>query len=145
MEIQIRPCSIATAVAVSQAVPELVAPYRAEEYKRRFQDTPHLILGAFDGHQAIGFKAGYERAGYFYSWMGGVLPAYRRKGIAKQLAQKQEHWAKAKAYESIIFKTRNVHKAMLCFALKNGFDIIKVEPWPKVPDNRIWLKKALYY
>lgn len=143
MDIQIRPCSITTAVAVSQEVPELVAPYQAEEYERRFQDAPHLILGAFDGNKAIGFKAGYERAGYFYSWMGGVLPAYRKKGVAKQLAQEQERWAKAKAYESITFKTRNIHKAMLIFALKNGFNIIKVEQWPEVSDNRIWLKKVL--
>ena len=143
MELQIRPCSIALAVAVSQKVPELVSPYQAEEYERRFKHTPHLILAAFDGEEAVGFKAGYEREGYFYSWMGGVLPTYRKQGVAKQLAQEQEQWAKSKGYESITFKTRNVHKAMLIFALRNGFNIIKVEQWPEVLDNRIWLKKVL--
>ena len=33
----------------------------------------------------IGFKVGYERDGYFYSWMGGVLSDYRKKGVAQNL------------------------------------------------------------
>lgn len=143
MDILIKPCGIETAVHISRQIPELVDPYGVEEYEQRFKGTPHLILAAYDGGKAAGFKAGYEREGYFYSWMGGVLPAYRRAGVARALAETQETWAKAQGYDSIALKTRNVHKGMLIFALKSGFDIIAVEEWEDVAANRIWLRKVL--
>ncbi|MCO6491056.1 MAG: GNAT family N-acetyltransferase [Phaeodactylibacter sp.] len=143
MNYPVTPCTIETAVQVSRHVPELEAPYGVEEYHKRFENTPHLILAAWDGEKAVGFKAGYERDGYFYSWMGGVLPDYRKKGVAQALADAQEAWAKTQGYDSITFKTRNVHKAMLIFALRNGFDIIAVEEREEVAANRIWLRKVL--
>jgi len=142
MDFIIKPGTIEQAVAVSKLVPELRNPYPANEYQQRFAGIPHLILCAYVGEKAVGFKAGYEREGYFYSWMGGVLPAYRRLGVAQQLAEAQQSWAKSQGYDSITFKTRNVHKGMLIFALKNGFNIIDVEPKSEVSANRIWLKKV---
>ena len=143
MKCDISECSIAEIVAISNQIPELKNPYPVEEYEKRFAIAPHLILAAYVDGKAAGFKAGYEREGFFYSWMGGVLPAYRQLGIAKQLADYQERWAKGQGYDSITFKTRNVHKGMLIFALKNGFNIIDVESRTDVGANRIWLKKVL--
>lgn len=143
MNFLIKPCGIETAVWLSRQVPELENPHGAAEYRKRFGNTPHLILAAYDGDKPAGFKAGYERDGYFYSWMGGVLPAYRKKGIAQALADAQENWAREQGYNSITFKTRNVHKAMLIFALGNGFDIIAVEEREEAAANRIWLRKVL--
>jgi predicted GNAT superfamily acetyltransferase len=143
MNFVIRSCSITQAVDVSLQIPELKSPYPAEEYERRFFQTPHLILCAYHHGEAVGFKAGYEREGFFYSWMGGVIPGYRKQGVAQLLADEQEKWAKEQAYNSITFKTRNVHKGMLIFALKNGFNIIGVDEYPDVSANRIWLKKVL--
>lgn len=143
MKLDIRECSIAEAVVISNQIPELKNPYPAEEYEKRFATASHLILAAYIDGKAAGFKAGYERESFFYSWMGGVLPQYRQLGIAKQLADHQERWAKGQGYNSITFKTRNVHKGMLIFALKNGFNIIDVESRTDVGANRIWLKKVL--
>ena len=143
MPFTIRPCSIETAVQLSIQIPEFRMPYEAAAYRQRFAGKPHLLLAAYDGQLPIGFKAGYEREGYFYSWMGGVLPAYRQRGAAQALADAQEKWAKAQGYESITFKTRNIHRAMLIFALKNGFQIIGMEEKEETSANRIWLRKAL--
>lgn len=143
MSISIRSTSIAEAVAISQRIPELVNPYRAAEYEKRFATVPHLILGAYDGTQAVGFKAGYEREGYFYSWMGGVLPSHRRRGVALLLLQQQEAWAKNEGYPSITFKTRNSHRNMLLFAIGQDYHIIGVDEKKYAVDNRIWLKKVL--
>lgn len=131
------------AVLISRQIPELKNPYGEEEYEKRFANTPHLILAVYLEGRAAGFKAGYERDGYFYSWMGGVLPAFRRHGIAQMLAEKQEAWARKQGYSSITFKTRNVHKGMLIFAIGNGFEIIGVDTMPDSSANRIWLKKVL--
>lgn len=141
--IEIKPSNISTIVALSKEIPELVDPHPASEYEKRLNQVPHIILVAYQGNQAIGFKVGYERDSSFYSWMGGVLPAFRRKGIAKKLADAQEAWAKKQNYRSITFKTRNEHKAMLMFALQNGFDIVDCYLKSSVQEYRIVLRKEI--
>ncbi len=140
---QIRTSNISTVVQLSREIPELEKPYLASEYKKRLTEVPHVILAAFVETQVVGFKVGYEREGYFYSWMGGVHPDFRRKGIALALAEAQEEWARKHHYSSVTFKTRNRLKAMLCFALQRGFHIFQVDPYPDVGESRIWLKKEL--
>jgi len=72
-----------------------------------------------------------------------VIPGFRRNGIALALAMEQENWAREQGYTSVTFKTRNMHKAMLSFALNNGFNIIKVDLEEEVGQHRIWLTKEL--
>lgn len=145
MIFEIRVGSIEEAVAVSKKIPEFTNPHEAAEYEKRLSGKKHLILIAYDGTEVIGCKVGYDKEedGSFYSWMGGVLPAYREQQIAKKLAQFQESWAKEHGFTSIRFKTRNRHKAMLLFALKNGFQIMAVESRETVEEYRIVLEKKL--
>jgi len=140
---EIRKGSIESVVEISKKVDELKNPYPAEEYRKRLTGVPHLILVAYRGDMLAGFKVAYERDGYFYSWMGGVIPGFRRNGIALALAMEQENWAREQGYTSVTFKTRNMHKAMLSFALNNGFNIIKVDLEEEVGQHRIWLTKEL--
>ena len=143
MEITIKEDKIKTIVRLSNQLPEFQNPHGASEYHRRMDNVPHLILVAYVEEKPVGFKVGYEREGNFYSWMGGILPEYRKFGIAKKLAQYQETWATNQGYESVTFKTRNSHKGMLIFALKNGFNIIGFKERETVETNRILLRKRL--
>ena len=140
---EIKKGTIETVIELSHQIVEFSDPYDINEYERRFRNTTHLILIAYEDSLPIGFKVGYEREGYFYSWMGGVLSAYRNKGIAQQLAKEQEAWAKQHNYPHVTFKTRNRHGAMLQFALKNGFQIIGFEKRKDISENRILLRKYL--
>lgn len=135
--------TIDTVVALSQQIPEFKNPHGAAEYAKRLAGIPHLILVLFIDNQPVGFKVGYERDGSFYSWMGGVLPKYRRLGVAQALADQQVKWAQQQGYTHLTFKTRNSHKSMLIFALKNGFDIIGFSERNPVAENRILLRKQL--
>lgn len=145
MNFSIREGSITEAVAIAKQIPEFVNPHPIAEYEKRLNGVKHLILIAYVDERLIGFKVGYEREqdGSFYSWMGGVLSQIRRSGVAWQLAIAQEEWAKKNGYTKIVFKTRNRLKAMLLFALKNGFHIIAVEARETVEENRITLIKYL--
>lgn len=142
-DITIREATVETCVHLSRQIPEFDGPPDIPEYRRRLEGLPHLILAAYEGERPVGFKVGYQREDYFYSWMGGVLPAYRKRGVARQLALAQEDWARKRGYSSITFKTRNQHKGMLIFALNNGFDIIGFRKKDTVAANRILLRKAL--
>lgn len=141
--ISIKKGDISTAARISQQIPEFINPNGEAEYNRRLVNVPHLILIAYCNEKPVGFKVGYERDGFFYSWMGGVLPEFRRLKIAKILADEQESWAKQNGYSSITFKTLNQHKSMLIFALKNGFNIIGFKEKESIETNRILLRKDL--
>ena len=141
----IREASIEEVVQLSTQIPEFIAPHGAAEYHKRLANVPALVLVAYDGKAPVGFKVGYEREkdGSFYSWMGAILPHYRKQGVAKLLANHQEAWAASQGYQCIRFKTRNRLKSMLLFALKNGFNIVDIEPKSTVEEHRIILEKEL--
>ena len=133
------------AVMVSANVPEFDDHYEIPEYSKRLNSTTHLILTAYDDHNPIAFKIGYQRppAGSFYSWMGGVLPNYRRKGIANKLANQQDAWAKKNGYNSIKMQTRKKHKTMLALAISRGFQITRIIEKISDSNTRIWMNKPL--
>lgn len=144
MSLVIKDSNIVTVHKLSNEIPEFDTPYDINEYYKRLEHVNHKILIAEENDRIVGFKVGYQIAdNTFYSWMGGVIPEYRRKGIAKKLAVYQEEWAKNQGYDFIEMKTRNIHKRMLIFALSNDFVISGVEPKTDPRQHRIYLKKKL--
>jgi ribosomal protein S18 acetylase RimI-like enzyme len=144
-EIKIRNGSISEVVDLSRKVPEFFQPYSEKTYEERLTNTQYLILIAeIDGNLA-GFKVGYQRYSHdiFYSWMGGVLSEYRRKGIATKLANEQETWAKNRGYTKVVFKTRNRLTKMIHFGLNRGFMIVDLIKKGKVGDYRLVMEKVL--
>ena len=133
------------AFMVSKNIPEFDDPYQILEYSKRLNSTVHLILTAYDDHNPVAFKIGYHRHfdGSFYSWMGGVLPNYRRKGIANNLADHQETWAKKKGYNSIKLQTRSKHNAMLALAINRGFQITNRNEKTSNSNTHIWMSKPI--
>ncbi len=132
-----------TVVEISQKIPEFHNPHGLSTYQQRLKQVPHIVLVAYVDETPAGFKVGYERDGYFYSWMGAILPAYRRLGLARKLAERQEIWAKENGYPHVTFKTRNRLKPMLLFGISRGFDIMEIQPKATIAEYRIVLRKML--
>ncbi len=83
------------------------------------------IAAAFLDDELIGYKIGYERKDkHFYSWLGGVDPRHRKKGIGQALLLEQHDWCTREGYHTIRTHTKNRFKNMLILNLKNGFDVI---------------------
>lgn len=143
MPFTIRVATIEAAAALLAQLPEFTDPPTAADCYERIGSRPYCCLVAEADGRVVGCKLGYDRDGEFYSWLGGVLPAYRRRGIARGLALAQEAWARRRGYTAIAFKTRNQHKAMLAFALQNGFDVVGFTEKATVATNRILLRKVL--
>ncbi len=142
--IKIRKGTLQECVKLSFQIPEFSSPYGIDEYNHRCADV-YLALVAELDQKMVGFKVGYDRFNdeSFYSWMGGVLPEYRRKGIAKSLADFQEKWAKDNGYKSIKLKTRKKHKAMVAFSRNRGFEIFNTIEKLNNQESRIWMQKEL--
>lgn len=146
MSLLIKPSSIEECYRVAQLIPEFSdGQYSLEEYYRRVEAKRYIALVAEIDGEPAGFKIGYESEDpqIFYSWMGGVIPKFRKEGVARKLAKEQEKIAQENGFLKIRFKTRNYLKPMLIFALKNGFDIKQVECREDISENRIILEKDL--
>ena len=143
--ITVREGDINEVVSLMQELPEFVNPYSKDELKKRLLVANLMLIAEID-EQLVGFKCGYERDSgtkKFYSWLGGVLPKFRKQGIAERLLEKMEHWCLERGYEVLEFKTFNEHKSMLIFALKNNFEIVDVRYSEKDDRRRIVLQKEL--
>ncbi|MFD2567136.1 GNAT family N-acetyltransferase [Pseudotenacibaculum haliotis] len=86
-----------------------------------------VTILCYHNNVLVGFKLGYKYDQItLYSWVGGVLPEYRKQGIAQKLMELQHQCAKEKEYKKVRTKSMNRFKPMIILNLKNGFDIIQV-------------------
>jgi ribosomal protein S18 acetylase RimI-like enzyme len=141
--IRIENGSLEDAFALSISIPEFKPWYPFEKWEQRLKDRRAVILIAFLDNIPAGFKVGYHDHDDFYSWVGGVLPEQRRKGIALALAEAQEAAVCESGITRIRMKTRNRFRAMLHFALQRGFYIADVEQRGEPQDWRITLLKNI--
>lgn len=86
---------------IDSRIPEFsINKTKQAEIEKRLSNTKYLILIAKINDEAVGYKVGYElSSGSFYSWLGGVLPQFRKLGIATKLREYQESWAKSSGYK----------------------------------------------
>jgi GNAT superfamily N-acetyltransferase len=87
-----------------------------------------LVAARDEAGRLIGFKLGYRRGGtLFYSWLGGVHPEARRRGVAQRLMAAQHQWARSRGYAQIETRTLAENRAMIIANLKGGFRITGFE------------------
>lgn len=125
---------------VVEGVPEQKVHELLDLYSALFEDAKldfftnriHLkkdlvTILCYHDNLLIGFKLGYRyNDTTFYSWIGGVMPKYRKQGIAQQLMMLQHSWVKENNYQKVRTKSMNRFKPMMLLNLKNGFDIVNV-------------------
>ncbi len=98
-----------------------------------------IALVAIEEDDVVGFKFGYEHEdGAFYSWLGGVHPAFQRRGIAKSLMEYQHTLVKDLGYQLIRTYSRNEEIAMLLLNLQSGYHVIST-----FVDDKGWHKIVL--
>ena len=97
-----------------------------ESIRRRFQgrhNVLHLIARVDD--RPVGFFMGFElKPTVYFAWFYGVVPDFRRQGIASQLMDAVHSWATQYDYESIRFECHNQHRPMLHLAIAKEYDIV---------------------
>lgn len=112
-----------------------------EQLPRR---TSLLVVVAFEADAVIGYKIGYEQNNrQFHSWLGGVDPEYRGRGIATQLMRLQHEWCFSHGYNTIRTHTTNKWRSMLLLNIRNGFDVIGTVT--EGGKTKIILEKTLQY
>ena len=121
------------------------APYSKEKIIRESSVKPNLIsLVACIKEEVVGYKTGYEMSSrLFYSWMGGVVPAHRNKGIAGRLMAEQHSRIKQQGYKVVRTHTENRFRDMLILNIRSGFDVVGLMQDNTKPKTVIVLDKVL--
>ncbi len=132
-------------IQILNRIPEFDTVFYLKKVEEKLNNSESIVLLAEYAGKPVGCKIAYNRYfdGSIYSWLGGVLPPYRRQGIACELLEALEREAKSRFFESIRFKTRNKHVSMLNFAFNHGFKIVGFEKKGDVDDYRILMSKKL--
>ena len=109
---------------VDAQIPEFAVRNTREKIASRIKHCDALILIAKIADTPIAYKIGYALSSTtFYSWLGGVIPAYRQQGVATRLRQQQECWAINAGYRHITVKSMNRFPAMLQLLISSGYQI----------------------
>ena len=114
-------------------------------FKRRFTGRYNILtLIARMDEQPVGFWIGFElKPGMFYHWMGGVHSDVRRHGVARQLQEAQQAWARDHGYEYIRCECMNHQKEFVHFAVACGYDIVGIRWDSTHADNLVVFEKNL--
>jgi GNAT superfamily N-acetyltransferase len=113
--------------------------------KRRFLGRHNVLtLMARLDDRPVGFWIGFElKPGMFYHWLGGVLADFRRHGIARQLHEAQQSWAKDHGYEYIRCECMNHQREFVHFAVTVGYDIVGIRWDSTHADNLVVFEKTI--
>lgn len=126
------------------AIPELPNVLTPENYAITLENTPHTILVAKDNDQFIGFKIAYAlNESTLFIWLTGILPEYRRKGVAKLLLGGVEAWARAHSFNTIETRMSNHFPQMMEMLMANGFLVASVEQTEALNHGLVTLQKPL--
>lgn len=144
-KVVVRQASLEELLSVHECIPEFGGKEELDFYRNTLEDRVHLSLVAIIQDELAGFKVGYvsDNPDIFYSWMGGVVPQFRRDGVATALAEYQENWARNNGFRKIFFKTRNRFPLMINFGISRNFKIIEVIQKDTIDDYRIVMMKEL--
>ena len=122
-------------------------PSTRSHFRRRFQGRHNvsMIVAMLDGAH-VGIIVGFElipTTNYFV-WLCGVLPDFRRLGIATQLLDAQQAWAQEHHYQIIRFECQNQHRPMLHLAISEGYDLVGIRWDSAVMGNMVVFEKELH-
>ena len=125
---------------------QIFRPQRdVDSFTRRYRGRHNVLQMVAHVHdRAVGFTLGFElKPGIFFSWFYGVVPDYRRQGIASQLMEAVHGWARLNDYESIRFECHNQHRPMLHLGIAQEYDIVGIRWDPDRGANLLLFQKAL--
>lgn len=120
-------------------------PRDEESFQRRYLGRHNVLqMVARVEDRPVGFFLGFElKPRVFFSWFYGVLPEFRRQGIASQLMDAVHSWARLNEYESIRFECHNQHRPMLHAAIAQEYDIVGIRWDPDRGANLVLFQKVL--
>lgn len=113
--------------------------------RRRCRGRYHVLqMLARLGDKPVGFFLGHEGDPHtFVGMTWGVIPEYRRQGVATQMFEAVQEWSYNRHYEVVRLEFAGSARGMLHLALDLGYDLTGVRWDPSRGENLVTLEKDL--
>jgi GNAT superfamily N-acetyltransferase len=120
-------------------------PRDLESFRRRYLGRYNILqMIARIKDRPVGFFMGFElKPTAFFAWFYGVLPDFRRQGIATQLMEAVHEWARDHEYESVRLECHNSARSMLHLAIALDYIVAGIRWDPDRGDNLVIFEKTL--
>ena len=114
-------------------------------FTRRFAARQSVLtLLARVDERPVGFWIGFElKPGVFYHWLGAVASDARRGGVAQQLQEAMESWARENGYEYLRTECLNAQREFVHFAVSCGYDVVGIRWDSTHSENMIIFEKGV--
>ncbi|MSR32889.1 MAG: GNAT family N-acetyltransferase [Gemmataceae bacterium] len=115
-------------------------------FRRRYQGRHNVLqMIAAVANEPVGFFVGFElKPTVFFAWFYGVIPEYRRTGIASQLMDAAHDWVRQSGYQSVRFECHNQHRPMLHLGIAQEYDIVGIRWDPDRGANLLLFQKDFW-
>lgn len=116
-----------------------------EAFQRRFQNRHNLLLMiARLPDRPVGFFMGFElKPTVFFAWFYGVLPGYRRRGIASRMMETAHVWAHEQGYRRIRLECFNQHRPLLHLCVELEYNVTGLRYDQDHGENLVIFEKQL--
>ena len=104
-------------------------PYYIDKYQEKFKDISPIIFVAEDCGKIVGDSIAFERDGKLYIWILGVLKEYRKHGVATELFNLTENYAREHGYKVVCVKVYNISQDMLKLVQSRGYKVVEVRKY----------------
>jgi GNAT superfamily N-acetyltransferase len=120
-------------------------PRDIDSFRQRYRGRYNVLqMIARIKDRPVGFFLGFElKPTTFFAWFYGVLPEFRRQGIATQLMEAVHEWTREQEYESIRLECHNSARSMLHLAIALGYIVAGIRWDPDRGDNLVIFEKTL--
>jgi len=120
-------------------------PRDIDSFRQRYRGRYNVLqMIARIKDRPVGFFLGFElKPTTFFAWFYGVLPEFRRQGIATQLMEAVHEWTREQEYESIRLECHNSARSMLHLAIELGYTVAGIRWDPDRGDNLVIFEKTL--
>jgi len=125
---------------------EIFRPQQTQDFfARRFLGRYNLaLMFATLDERPVGFISGFElKPTTYYTWLCGVVPEYRRLGVANQLMEAMESWALEHDYNCLRMECHNRHREVLRMAIELEYDVVGLRWDSERSDNLVIFEKTL--
>lgn len=154
MNLQIRLAKIDEAAAIYQIIQVAFAEYdgKIPVPPEASQETlaeaevaaaSGRVVLALDGTIPIGTVRYHLYPDYLHVGRLAVLPTYRGCGVGAALMKYLEELAPTLGRTVLRLSTRQSMPGNLAFYERLGYQVTKIEPYPKGPDTNVWFAKEL--
>jgi len=102
-------------------------PYSLEHYQKKLCDKKPLIFIAQAEGQLVADSIAFEKENRLYIWVLGVAKEHRNQGIASKFLDRNEQFARDRAYGSVVAKVFNVSLEMQKLLIERGYREVGVD------------------